>query len=312
MRGRRRLLFWGGLVLALALVAGGGVLGYRGYAAQTGPGGVVRSYFAALADGDAAQALAYGDVPPGPRALLSATALAEQQRLAPLTQFAIRTTTVHGARAQVRVHYELGFPAGAQPVDTTVALYRRGGEWRLTRAAVATQLLLPEAADRAAVLGTRISDGTVLLFPGAAPVRLDTPYLQLAPAQAGVDFESGATTEIDVTPSAAGRRQADRLVLAALQACITGHGPQTCPLPDGRYVPGSLRASLSAPPPALTVTVANSAAGILDVAGSATITGTFAQLTFQNRVRSGTGRVTVPVHAHAYAVPPLTFRWAHA
>jgi hypothetical protein len=309
IRGRRRLLFGAGVVAAVVLLVGGGVVAYLGYTKTSGPDGAVRGYFAALAAGDASGALAYGDVPRGPHGLLTDQVLTEQQRIAAIKQFSIRGTTQTGARAQVKVRYMLDFPGDPQQVDSTVPVYQRDGDWRLSRVAVATQLLLPKAAARASILGTRISAGTVLVFPGAAPVRLDTPYLKLSAAQSGVDFDSGATTEVDVVVTDAGRRQADELVAANLLACVSGRGPRTCPLPDSRYVPGSLRGRLASAHPALTVSVDDSAAGVIEVTGSASVVGTYRRLSFQNRVTGGQGSVVVPIRAQAYAVSPLRFSW---
>ncbi len=309
MRGRRRVLFWAGVVGAVVLLVGGGVVAYLGYATTSGPDGAVRGYFAALADGDAAGALAYGALPDGPHALLTDQVLAEQQRIAAIKRFTIRGTTRTGAHAQVRVRYMLDYPGDPQQVDSTVPVDARDGDWRLARVAIPTQLMLPKAAQRASILGTRISAGTVLVFPGAAPVRLDSPYLQLSAAQSGVDFDSGATTEVDVVVSDAGRRQADELVGANLLACVSGRGPRTCPLPDSRYVPGSLRGRLVSAHPVLTVSVADSAAGVIEVTGTASVVATYKRLSFQNRVTAGQGSLALPVRAQAYAVNPLTFSW---
>ena len=49
---------------------------------------------------------------------------------------------------------------------------------------------------------------------------------------------------------------------------------------------------------------------MLEVAGNVTVVGTYRRLTFANRPVTGTGRVTVFVHALAYAVAPLRFVWA--
>lgn len=306
---RRSRLLWAGALVAVVLVVAGVLIAYLGYRETSGPDGVVRGYFAALTRGDAPAALAYGDVPSGSRELLTAAALAEQRRIAPIKQVKIGAITRNGTRGGVAVRYMLDFPGEPQQVDTTVAVREQGGDWRLARSAIATQLSLSRAQQRASVLGTAVSEGTVLLFPGAVPVRFDTSYLQLSPAQAAVDFGAGPTTDVGVTVSDAGRRRAESLVAAAFLGCLSGRGDRSCPLPSDRYVPGSLRGALVATPPNLTVTVGDQPTGVLEVAGDVAVVGTYRRLNFENRPSTGKGRVVVPVLASSFALAPLAFSW---
>ena len=65
----------------------------------------------------------------------------------------------------------------------------------------------------------------------------------------------------------------------------------------------------------VTLTVAataitTSAAGVLTVSGSVSVTGTYQRLTFANRAVVGSGTVQLPVSAQAYARTPLSFVWS--
>jgi hypothetical protein len=307
--GRRPSLVRLGLAVGVLLVVGGAIIGYRGYAATAGPDGAVRGYFAALSDSDASDALAYGDVPPGPHDLLTATVLGEQQRIAPITDFRITSTRRHGQVASVHVSYLLAFSGAPQLVHTTVGLHQHNGDWRLDRVAVSTQLQVPNAVQRATIAGGPVPDATTLLFPGVVPIRLDSPYLQLDATHAHVEFGAQTITPVDVQVSDAGRSKALAAADSGLLACLAGHGGLTCPQPSERYLPGSLRGTLATATPALTVSLTDSAAGVIQVAGTVAVIGSYRRLNFDNKLVSGQGRVGVPVRATAYATAPLRLSW---
>lgn len=306
-RGRRR--FWiAGAVAVLTLVAGV-CLAVLGHATGAGPEGVVRGYYAALERADAPAALGYGRVPTGSRALLSSAVLAEQQHVAPMSGFRVRQTWSAGSRAAVQVAYTLGFARGPRDVRDTVHLRLRGGVWRLTRVAVRTQLSVTGAGERAAILGARIPRGYALLFPGAVPIRVDTPYLALAPAAGSVDFHSPPSTPVRLVVSDRGRHAARSAVRGALQLCLrrasAGSG---CPQPAGRFVPGTVHGAVVGVP-RLHVRLGSSAAGVLDVTGRARLRLSFTKLTFRNREVPGAATVPVSLHARGYAVVPLSLAW---
>ncbi|WP_375490611.1 hypothetical protein [uncultured Jatrophihabitans sp.] len=306
-------LLGAGVVAAVALLVVGLVLAFRGYHAQAGPEGVVRSYFAALARGDAPAALAYGTVPDGPRTLLTSPVLARQQHAAPLHKFSVTGDDRHGSTASVHVRYELDFPGSPQRVTSTVPVRRHGDVWRLTSVAVATELRTDTAAQRIIGLGPAPAGGESLLFPGALPVSFDTPLLALDPTSGHVEFGSSTSTDVDVVASPRGQTQARTAVHAALVACLDGRagpGDLICPQPSERYVPGSLRGTLVAGGAPLEVVVANDAAGILQISGTVTVNGTWQRLTFANQAMTGHGRVQLSVSARAYAVEPLRTVWA--
>jgi hypothetical protein len=301
----RRWMWWAGVLAAVALVAVGGVTAYRGYADSGGPKAAVRGYFAALARADAPTALGYGDVPPGPRDLLTSTALRTQQRLAPIRDVAIISSTRSGSHAEVGVRYR----RGAATVTDTVALHQHGGSWRLDRVALRTALRVTPAADRATLLGAAVPTGPVLLFPGALPIRFDTGYLRVAPGHAALALGAAARTDVPVELTTAGRRAAETGLVAALRRCLAGMGPAACPVPGTRYVPGTLRGTIPAHP-SVTYSLSTAAAGVVEVTGRVTVdAATYRRLTFANRAVPGRGTVALPVHARMYVVRPGTLSW---
>ncbi|MEO9139716.1 MAG: hypothetical protein ABI345_11675 [Jatrophihabitans sp.] len=308
---RRPRLFWSGVVLAVALLAGGVVVATLGYAKTSGPDGAVRGYFAALARADAPSALAFGDLSPGvPHTLLTGDVLAEQQRIAPIGNVSVDAPKVDGERATVRVRYTLAFPGKVQPVTATVTLHSTDGGWRLDRAAIDTQLLVEQADQRATVLGAGVPDGTVAVFPGAAPIRFDSPFLQQGGSQDSVAFDSGATTEIFAAVSPAGRRAATQAIARALRACLAADADPRCPLPSARSIPGSLRGRLvGAVDKDLSIRVTADSVGSFDITGTIRINASYRTLSFTNTVRTETGEFGLRVHARAYGLNALTIVW---
>ncbi|MFN2560817.1 MAG: hypothetical protein ABR571_05935 [Jatrophihabitans sp.] len=305
----RRRLYWVAVVCAAALLAGGLVVGIRGYARTAGADGVVRGYFAALARADAPDALAFGDIPAGPHTLLTATVLAEQQRIAPIRNVTVGAVRRSGDAAGVGVRYRLAFPGRPVAVSGTVRLHRANHVWRLDRVAVATELDPGTARQRESIVGAGIPLGSTLMFPGALPVRLDTPYLQLDPDQDSVGLDPLDQTTIDIEVSPAGRSVAIAAVRAKLHRCLAGRADPTCPLPSERFVPGSVRGTLSGDLHDITVELASDPVGTLRVHARATVMGSYERLDFRNRRIAGRGRVDLTVNAVGYAVSPLSLRW---
>ncbi len=303
----RRWVWWSGVAAAVALVGVGSVVAYRGYTRSTSPQDPVRGYLAALARADAPAALGAGDVPAGSRALLTSTVLRAQQRRARIRDVEIVATTRDGSAAEVRVRYS----RGGSVVRDTVAVHEQDGSWRLDRVAVATTLRVVPAADRATVFGAPVPSGTVLLFPGALPISLDTRYLQLAPGHDAITFGAGQVTDVAVQLSAAGRRAAQAGVLAALRRCLAGHGADTCPLPGARYVPGTLHGTIAGHP-ALTTDLRPGRAGVVDVEGTVSVDGGYQRLTFENTAVTGHGSVDVSIRAALYASRPTAVVWGPA
>lgn len=307
----RRALYWAAVLVGVALVTSGAVVAAIGYTTTVDPAGIVRGYFAALQRGDAAAALAYGSVPPGRRGMLTGNVLAEQQRIAPIRDLAVLQTHRHGEVATVDVKYTLAFPDADVAFSAHVGLHKESGDWRLNRVAVRTTLDAHGAVQRMTVLGAQVPAGPALFFPGALPITLDTPYLELAPFLDSVSFDSTPVTSVALHVTEAGRAAMLRAVSTKLRACLTDSADPTCPLPDERYLPDSLRGVVKGPLRATFVALDETEPiGTLDFHGTAVVAGTWHRLAFTNVAVNGHGRVELDLHARAYAVAPLQLRWS--
>lgn len=308
---RHPRLFWSAVVVAALLLGGGVLIAALGYADTSGPDGAVRGYYAALARSDAPSALAFGVVPDGPHTLLTSTVLREQQRIAPLRDFSITATHRSGKRATVAVGYTLAFAGDYRHVTDTVPVREIGGTWRLARAAAKTQLQLTRAADRATIVGAAIPAGSVLVFPGALPIRFDSPYLRLDPADAAVDFSAATTTQATPELSDAGTKAVTAAVAAALRTCLGGADDRDhrCPQPGERFVPGSIHGKVVGGLDGLSIDVGSDDSGRLTINGEARVDAGYQRLTFRGRVVPGHQEFSLPLQASAYAVDPLTITW---
>jgi hypothetical protein len=308
---RRRGLFWLGVLIALAAVVVGSLVAYRAYAETSGPDGAVRGYFAALQRADASAALGFGDIPSGPHTLLTTTVLKEQRAFAPIRNVTISSVERHGSHATVQVDWTLDFGTSQIPAHDAVDVHKHGYSWRLDAVAARTRLQLHQAKARAAIAGAAIPSDDVLVFPGAAPVRMDTPYLQIDPGTALVTLSSGGgLNSLEVVATPEGRTQAKNAVVAALQSCLrAGAGPR-CPLPDHRAVPASARGTLGANAAGkLSVLVAEDPAGMLQVNGTVEGTGTYTVLDFDNVPSQHRGTMSIVVRATAYALGSIAVNW---
>ncbi|MDP9094085.1 MAG: hypothetical protein M3N95_14435 [Actinomycetota bacterium] len=309
---RHRGLFWSAVALCLAALVAGSVVAYTAYVATSGPDGAVREYFAALQHGNAAAALGFGDVPAGDHALLTRDVLREQQKIAPIQAVRVAVASRASDRATVSVHYQLGFANGQQEITDTATVLRRGRSWRLAASAVAVQLHLLQASDRASIIGGPVPADPVLMFPGAIPIRFDSAYLQLSRATSSVPLTGPALTDVavDITPQ--GRQAALTALAAALRPCLVGapSADPRCPMPSQRAVPDSLHGTLVGGLGAGTsVTVGADASGVLDISATPRVRGSYQLLDFNNIAVTQSGTVSVPVRASAYAVAPLRVQW---
>lgn len=306
----RRRLYWAGVLAGVLLLAGGVVVGALGYRAMQNPAAVVRGYFAALARADAPRALAYGKVPFGPHTLLTSAILREQQRIAPLRDVSVARTVRHGSHATVEVNYTLAFAGTDVPVAAQVPLHKSSGRWRLDYVALPVEIVPGAARQRESILGGAVPTGTTMLFPGALPIRFDTPYLKLDPYKDNLTFNDVSSAAVSVEATDAARVAMATAVRTALQRCVTGPGDQMCPLPNERYVPGSIHGAVTGGLRTTDLVVESlEPVGTLRFNGSATIAGTWQRLNFHNVRVTGRGRVDLDIHAVAYATRPLRLRW---
>lgn len=309
----RRTLFWTAVLVALTALIGGGAFAYFGYRATSGPDGTVRGYFAALARSDAPSALAFGDVPDGPHDLLTSEVLAEQQKIAPLHDVQILDVAQAGGEATVRYSYQLRFARGDEEFTGSLRVVQRDSKWRLARTAVATTVRLDQATDRVAFAGTSVPDGPTLLFPGALPLRVDTPYLQVDPSTSAVQFAGRSTTDISLEPTALARTELTSALTRKITACVSGaKAAVTCPLPSSRFVPGSFDGRIVDGLDKFTFRVGSDAVGTISMTGTLAFSGRYRQLDYDNVARSRTGRVQLRIEAAAFPVAPLTVRFASA
>jgi hypothetical protein len=274
-----------------------------GYFTSTGPGQVVRDYFAALSRGDARAALGYGALPDGPRELLTGPVLRAQQQVGRIGPVSVIAIDQDHDKASVSVHYAITFAPDTKPsvIDDQVRMIKHGRSWRLMETAVPVDLTLKTAQHRASVAGAVIPTGRPLVFPGAVPIAFDAPALQLAGLPGRVVRFAHPTPPLEVTVSAVGQRMVSDAVTAALRKCLDSRDPDPlCPMPTGgRAVPGTVRGDIDQKMPDLRVTVATDADGRIGVTGHVRVTGRYTELTFDNQ------RATKPVDR------PLTFQ-AHA
>jgi hypothetical protein len=305
-------LFWGAVGISLAALIAGAVVAYNAYTATSGPDGAVRGYFAALERGDAAAALGFGDVPAGDHALLTREVLREQLKIAPIQLVRVDVTNRTSDRATVTVRYQLGFANGPQEMQDTATVVHRNGSWRLLESAVPVQLHLLEASDRASIIGGAIPGDPVLMFPGAIPIRFDTPYLQLSQATSSVQLTGPTVNDLVVEITPQGRQAAQTALAAAFRPCLAGapSADPRCPMPSQRAVPGSLHGTLTSGLGAgISVTVASDSSGVLDISATPKVLGSYQLLNFNNLAVTQSGTVSVPIHASAYAVAPLHIAW---
>jgi hypothetical protein len=306
----RRVLFWTAVLASLAALVGGGLYAYAGYRATPSPQDVVTGYFAALARADAPAALGYGAVPDGPHDLLTSAVLAEQQRIAPIRAVRIGAVQRDGSRASVSYAYRLAFARASQAVSGTLHLTHGRDGWRLAQVAVPVRLQLTQAVDRITVAGSAVPGGPALLFPGALPLRFDTPYLALTAPSSAIGFGAPSTTVLHVEPTAAARTAFAAQLGTVLRACASGAPPSAdCPLPSSRYVPGSLHGRIDGSilrQVRLAVTTAH--AGMITATGTVRFEGSYQRLAYDNVAETQRGSLALPISASAYAVAPLTLR----
>jgi hypothetical protein len=314
-RRRHRGLFCLAVLVTGVAAVGGGFVAVNGYLKSPGPGSVVTSYFAALADGHASGALSYGSVPAGTRAYLNADVLREQLAIAPIGPVNIDSVSQDKKQAQVSVSYQLRYARGAVTVKDVVPMIKRGRQWRLTQAAVPTKVGLAGSLNRAALAKAAIPSDPVPLFPGALPITFDTPNLQLSSAGSAVLFSAVDHTGLAVLMSANGIKAVRAALTAALTECLTATaaGSPLCPLPGGtvRAVPGTLRGAVKPTAIAgLSVELTPDADGRVNITGTVDVDGHYQSLDFNNIATTATGpAISVPISARCFAFSPQSVTW---
>jgi len=312
---RHRGLFWAGVLCAVVLVVAGGAVAWFAYRQTDGPDGAVRGYFEAIARDDAAAALGYGTVPHGATPYLTDAVLKQQSAIAPMSGIGITDVTQHGRTAEVGYTYRLDFADGPQQVKGTLRTSEHGTRWRLDTVAAHVGLQLAQAQNRAALATTPIPVDPVWLFPGAIPIRFDSPDLELAASTDDVRLSDVGTISLRAQVAPAAKERLTRQLTAMLHTCVTSTSlAQTadCPLPDDRYVPGSLHGTIARTSvDGLGYNVALDAGGELTVGGHVTFHGTYDVLDFQDVVHHRSGALSIPVQAQASLAKDLQLSWVN-
>jgi hypothetical protein len=298
-------------VAALALV-GGIAFAVTALTKVTSPRSTVATYFAALQRADAPAALSLGPRLSGDTRLLTSAVLREQQRLGPISEVTVGSTTKDGSRATVAVSYRVG---GAAPTtrNETVALHRKGNGWELDRASSLVSVHLRNAAHRATLAGSAVPSTALRVFPGVLPLRFDTAALQMDPRVPTVTLSKDADLDVDVVLSAAGRHALAAQLDSAVAACLR-HPPTPCPLEasDTRTVPGSLRGTVttapSAGPPQLVLS-GTDADGLVTANGTFQANAQWTVLNFENQPQQKRGTVNVDYSAELYVSKPAVIVW---
>jgi hypothetical protein len=181
----------------------------------------------------------------------------------------------------------------------------------LAQTAVSVDLTLKTAQHRASVAGAVVPAGRLLVFPGAVPIAFDAPALQLAAGRI-VRFDQSKRPALVVAVTSVGQQMVSDAVAAAVRNCLGSADPDPlCPMPTGgRAVPGTVRGAVDDEIPDLTVTVASDADGRIEVTGQVPVTGSYAQLTFDNqRAAKQVNRYPLAIRAHASALTPNEIVW---
>ncbi|MCW2522979.1 MAG: hypothetical protein JWO63_1314 [Frankiales bacterium] len=316
-RRRPLLLVLGAGCTALAVLLG--LVSWFDFTDARGPSATVRSYFNALADGHAATALGLAAQPPTGAAaqFLTAKVLAQQLKIAGISQVHVTATRRQGSRAVVDVRYTLGFADGPQRVDDTVALVQRGSSWRLSAVAAPARLVASGAARvRLTLMGRPWPTNAVALFPGAVPLSSDTPAVVVADDPAVTLAGLARETDVDVEVSTQARTQVLTGLTNALRTCLaaTSTDPR-CPIVNGgRPVPGSMHGTLLTPlnPSTIKIGLATKGKGLLSITAVAEVAVHWYVWDFNNQAVARQQSTKVTLSALASVDDPGTTVWAAA
>jgi hypothetical protein len=273
---------------------------------------VVGRYFAALAAGDAATALALAE-PAAAAPYLTETVLRQQLAIAQIVDLVVKSTQQDGRNATVQVSYRLDFGQTSSRVLDAVDLVRSGSSWRLVRAGVDLRLSAPGAgANQLTFAGRKLPPGPIRLFPGALPVGTDNQAVQPSGQPLIRLVDEGQHTTLAVSLSPAAQQSLARSLDAALRACLAGTSRDPhCPRPDApRPIPGSLRATElpdDANPPSMVLSTQTE--GLVVLTGHVSLRGSWRTWDFNNQPVPHSGLTSVDLHARASIADLSTVYW---
>ena len=298
-------------MVSVLVLVGGVVTAVASYLQIESPRQVLQSYFAALRAADAPRALGYGRPVSGDTRYLTSAVLAAQQRLAPVGVPTVLSEERSGPAAKLTITYSIG---SDRPLQEQVVLHRDSRRWRLDTPAPTVRLDIGPAAHRANLAGLAVPTGAVALFPGVVPLDYDTDNLQVRSHSDRVTFT--ATGILQVTPelTTAGRDAVTTGVKAAMTKCLDegSSAPPNCPLTpvSQRTVPATLRGEVTdldlSSDPEL---VSSDADGLVQIAGTFTVTGSWQTLDGNNQAVRRTGAAAVQMTARAYVTVPAEIAW---
>jgi hypothetical protein len=258
-----------------------------------------------LARGDAPAALGLGDVPNGVHSYLTSDVLQLSLKVARIENVHVLSVDRVGGTARVTVQYQLNSPEQSKSITDAVVTAKRGRSWRLTRTAVPVQVRVEAGQSRMSIGGTPLPSRKVLFFPGALPISLDTPNLELDPV---VVHLSGGSPPPPLQPkvSAAGKQAVAQGVAAAVTKCLDGNRDMSCPTAHDpiNVVPGSVRGN------DLNIEMAAGPDGLIQITGGVDVKGSFEKLDFDNQPVRKNGNVRLGINASCYATTPAKIAWA--
>jgi hypothetical protein len=302
---RRRGLFWVAVLASLVALVGGGLVTVQAWRSESAPETSVVDYFDALARGDAAAALALGDVPPGvPTTYLTREVLQASLEIAKISNVRVLAVERAGRTATVTLQYQLDYPNGPSTVTDAVRTVRQGRNWRLRNAAAPVHLRVVSGRARMSIAGAWVPEHEVLFFAGALPVRLDTEYLDLG--QQVVHLHGTVPSKLQPRVSPAGRQAVTAAIAAMVTSCARGPASPQCPPPDDarvRLVPRSLHGKVSSSH--LEIAADPDKNGRLHVTGTVTVTGSYQELDFDNQPGRKSGPLKLTIDAQCYAKDPI-------
>jgi hypothetical protein len=308
---RRRGLYWVGVLVALAALVGGGIIVVTAWTSESAPETAALAYFRALERGDAPAALGLGDVPAGVHSYLTSDVLQLSSNVAKIDNVHVLSVDRSGRTAKVTLQYQLIYPGEVVAVTDTVDTVQRGHRWRLTRTAVPVHVRVGAGASRMSVGGTPVPNRTVLFFPGALPISVDTPNLELD--RVVVHLNGASPKPLEPRVSSAGTNAVAKAVAAAVNECLRNRADTSCPTADDpiTVVPGSVRGTVDAAGVAehLKIQLDPNPNGLLRITGTVKVNGSFQILDFDNQPVHKTGPVQLAVSASCYASDPSNIVW---
>jgi hypothetical protein len=198
----------------------------------------VSGYLKAVADGDAATAVAYGMVPPTEQTLLSAKVLADSRKRAPITSISVaevadpNTTTVTAS-------YKLG----ARQVSESFDVEKVGADWKLSQTVAALDVTGVKTGSLPLYInGAKVTKNTVYALPGAYSFTSGRKYMGYGTKNV-VTVQSPSVSLDTYTVRPAVSASGKKAVLAAAKknfnSCLKKHSlnPKGCPfrLSSGGY-----------------------------------------------------------------------------